>query len=940
MAKQPVKVKLFYSGAWQDHTADALIGEALGGQDITITHGRANEQEQAPPCQCGLTFKGHRFNPNNPTSDLYGLIGRNTPLRVELGTEHLGAVNSSATDTTAQVAPSITVPATPGEGIMFSAWMCPDGAATYTLPGTMSGGWEVADTRISMRVGRQLISASGATGTRTGTCSATEDYVALSVFIPGPTSDPTGSLDTAAGVATIDGTAGDWWLVIAGFSSDPATDAAVELRPPAAPWDTDGGGWIVLADTRSFQVADAEAEHLRMIAWIKQVRTTSSTHTVTLPPMATVDQQLMGVKRLPGAGVEAWSIRFNGEVASWTPKQSLGGPNIEPLQWVEVTAAGITRRLEQGADPLEDTVRRFVDQNRDQCIGYWPLSDPDGSTVALSGIGGASMKSGTVGQLSFSAPQFGQGEFPEWMPRGILTSGTVGQIIAPVDTDVTGGWVADFRYRAPHPSTWDGDLPQQTNLIVNDKNGVVWALLIRPVDDFVTLFINNAGDDEGTDLAMPEALVDGQPHHIRIRAFEGSGTSATLFVDIDGVALGFVTHTNIGSTAIQPPGSTSLEWTTTGVGVLPVALAQLALFVEPVPGLVGSAGAFTAYAGHALETTAERVLRLCDEEAVPLATVGDPALSVPSGPQYPDGFLTILAEAADTGQAMHGDAREIAAVRHRTLASLYNQTPVLELDYDAKEVAPPLDPVIDDQQTRNDVTVTGRTGGESRATLDTGPLSTQAPPNGVGRVRASYTANVMSPALLGDQAGWRLHWGTIGGVRFPQITVDLDASPALADAAGRVMSGDRITADNLPATITADLASLLCQGYTEVIGSHRRKITFNCSPYEPYQVGEVGHADYGVLQSDSAITAEALDTTETGIDINAGAGPDWVHEAGVDYDVEFGGEKVTVTAVGAMAGTFPNRTCTLTVTRSVNGVVKSHVSGTPIRFADRAYIGL
>jgi hypothetical protein len=93
-----------------------------------------------------------------------------------------------------------------------------------------------------------------------------------------------------------------------------------------------------------------------------------------------------------------------------------------------------------------------------------------------------------------------------------------------------------------------------------------------------------------------------------------------------------------------------------------------------------------------------------------------------------------------------------------------------------------------------------------------------------------------------------------------------------------------------------------------------------------------------MLLSDSAVTAEALDTTETGVDINAGAGPDWVYEA--DFDIVFGGEKVTVTAVSAMAGTFPNRTCTLTVTRSVNGIVKSHATGAPVSFFHRAHIGL
>jgi hypothetical protein len=74
------------------------------------------------------------------------------------------------------------------------------------------------------------------------------------------------------------------------------------------------------------------------------------------------------------------------------------------------------------------------------------------------------------------------------------------------------------------------------------------------------------------------------------------------------------------------------------------------------------------------------------------------------------------------------------------------------------------------------------------------------------------------------------------------------------------------------------------------------------------------------------------------VDISAGAGPDWSHEA--DFPIEIGGEVMTVTAVAAMAGTFPARTTTLTVTRSVNGIVKSHASGAPVEFHRRAHIGL
>src|SRR5690606_13346731 len=78
------------------------------------------------------------------------------------------------------------------------------------------------------------------------------------------------------------------------------------------------------------------------------------------------------------------TVRFAGEVASWTPLPALSGKDAQ--RRVKVQAAGITRRLGQGADPLLDAVHRFALQSG--AIDYWPLTDPKGSRQALSAIGG------------------------------------------------------------------------------------------------------------------------------------------------------------------------------------------------------------------------------------------------------------------------------------------------------------------------------------------------------------------------------------------------------------------------------------------------------------------------------------------------------------------------------------------------------------------------
>lgn len=92
-----VKVELFYDGAWHDISADVRTDTP-----VNITRGIANEGSRAEPASVTLLVNNGRSNvapdvigrysPRNPRSDLYGKIGRGTPLRVSAG---LGAATST-----------------------------------------------------------------------------------------------------------------------------------------------------------------------------------------------------------------------------------------------------------------------------------------------------------------------------------------------------------------------------------------------------------------------------------------------------------------------------------------------------------------------------------------------------------------------------------------------------------------------------------------------------------------------------------------------------------------------------------------------------------------------------------------------------------------------------------------------------------------------------
>ncbi|MFI0236320.1 carbohydrate binding domain-containing protein [Streptomyces sp. NPDC016845] len=74
-------VELWYDGDWQNITSHVRHGDR-----IQITRGRRAESGRPEPGSCRLTLSNRdaRYSPDNPVSPLYGKIGRNTAIRVQV----------------------------------------------------------------------------------------------------------------------------------------------------------------------------------------------------------------------------------------------------------------------------------------------------------------------------------------------------------------------------------------------------------------------------------------------------------------------------------------------------------------------------------------------------------------------------------------------------------------------------------------------------------------------------------------------------------------------------------------------------------------------------------------------------------------------------------------------------------------------------------------
>jgi len=77
-------VELFIQGTWVDITSYVMTRDGL--QRISIFRGQADEGNRTDPGRCTfqLNNRDGRFSPRNPVSPYYGLIGRNTPIRVSV----------------------------------------------------------------------------------------------------------------------------------------------------------------------------------------------------------------------------------------------------------------------------------------------------------------------------------------------------------------------------------------------------------------------------------------------------------------------------------------------------------------------------------------------------------------------------------------------------------------------------------------------------------------------------------------------------------------------------------------------------------------------------------------------------------------------------------------------------------------------------------------
>lgn len=603
---------------------------------------------------------------------------------------------------------------------------------------------------------------------------------------------------------------------------------------------------------------------------------------------------------------------FSGFVASIEPGWDMSGN----LPTAAITAAGLLRRLQAGKTPFRSPLYRAI--TRAAPVAAWMLDDPEGAAVAASAVVGGGPPLVPAGDVTFGTDSrlTGGGTTP--------TLATDGQLSATLPAyTVTTSQAIRMWFKAPTTGGAGAqlDILHATGLGTVDTYTVsITDAGIPPAGVIVNVtkagVIALAGDTAGG--GNPTNPFDATWHELFL-LFTQAGSDIMVDTYLDGVLSD--TETLTGATLGQITSITPLNESFTPLFNPAYWPGPLAVYADT--DAEPDYGAGDGYTG---ETATERLIRLCGEEGVPVTVIGDSTAAM--GPQGVDTLVNLLRECEEAcdGLLYDGVGFGLGLV---TGPSRYNAEAALALDIGEGHLAQPLAPVEDDQKITNDVTFTRKNGSSARFIQPDGMPRAVGGPGGIGTYDRSAQANLADDSGNLDRAAWEVHKGTVDEDRYATVALDLAAVPSLAPdwlaaSAGKV--GFRFTITGTPPEGPTGDVDLFAEGWSSYLDQFRWTASLNCAPASPWRVFAIEDDALGRLGFDGQNLASGVDADDTTWSVASPNLPLLTTSANFPddfpYYAEVDGEVVQITAT-----TGSSSPQTVTVVRSVNGVVKAHTTG-------------
>lgn len=893
-------VELFLNGGWRDVSSDVRAADG-----IVITRGRPNEAGQPQPSTCSLTLdnRSGNYSPRNPLSPYYGVLGRNTPIRVSINV---------AKDAFART--------------VVDGWGSADVGGSYSLVG--AGGTVLnSDAQVNSGVGKQSVPVTNAYRFLY-LPGVSYRNVEVAVTVTVPFTDVTGAVIEPAnillrgqsitdyyrvrvlittaeavtiGVVHYDNTVIAAEVTVSGLTH--ASGQALRVRAQVDGHTIRAKVWAAAAPEPYGWHVSAFTDRITGTGWVGIRSGVVSGNTNTLPIVFSYDDLIVR------------SVRFAGEVASWPQRWNTSGIDVT----APVEAASMLRRLAQGTSPQSSTLYRAITGLTIPAVAYWPCEEGSDSNSIASAVGGPAMF--VTGDTDFAAYGGFAASYPIPVPQTASTwSGPVptytatGEIQLSFITNVPGSGAANLSYF----------------MELTTQSGRTWSIryhtggsMSLQLWEYSTLLFDTgpvAFEVNGKDLRITLTLEqNGSNIDWELQSLKADATGGGL---ISGTQL----NRTVGR-ALRIRAFPHGEMTGVAMGHISVR--------KEVVNFWDQSTELRAFAG---ETVLERLLRLLEQNNID-ADFLTRSFGAAVGPQRPLPVLALLQECADADVSTLFDARSAASLLYRQLSTMYAQPATVTLDYTGGQIAPPFQPVDDDQSTRNDISVTRLNGSTARAVLETGRMSVRAPElGGVGSYTTAIEVNVARDDQLPDIAGWELNKGIADETRYPVVRVGLHypevaSDPVLALALLDLDVGDRFEVVNPMGGQTPDTIDQLVLGYTEAIYPFEHFLAINAAPASPYQVIVLDDST-SKLSTDGSTLAAGVTTTATSLSVTTLSGTLWKTGA-VSIPIRVGGEVMTVTNIAGSSS--PQ---TFTVVRSVNGITKLHSSGASVRLTRPAILAL
>lgn len=588
---------------------------------------------------------------------------------------------------------------------------------------------------------------------------------------------------------------------------------------------------------------------------------------------------------------------------------------------VPIRTGGIMRRLDIGTSLDQSAMRRAImgDAN---LLQYWPCEDGTGALTLASalGVGSPLALIGSVAPGSSTAVGAGTDALPvlstglTYMKGGVPTS----------PTPSTWTYCATF-YFTSVPVFTAGDGTSYLLYVPANQSGslVRWNLYWNDADDTVYLTVWTSSATVVT-VAGP-VLTNAQMINCWLTFWvsasqNGSNVDYAFGVERTTTSTSS-SQTQSGTINTQTVGQVDGMLVFNGKSAASTTVGHVFVLSRALTAsqTTPAYGAITAYVG---ETATARITRLCAEQGVPLVLTSAQGSSALMGAQPRGAFLNAL---RDCEKADQGVLYETGwGLGYQPINARYNLTPALVLDISQKHLSDVPEPTDDDQRLRNSWTVT-RPEGSPQTYTDAASQAAE------GEYPDTLAPNVQTDDQARQMAAWLTHVGTNPDARWPALPLAFHRGSAvgLIQPWEDMAFGQRVTIVNPPSQIAVagDLVDVIVEGKSERVDQFTWSAKLNTSPARPYIVLMLNDPTLGRISNASTLLA-AINTTDTSLSVattdTAKTSSLWTTSAAeLPFDIEINGERMTVASISGSSS--PQ---TFTVTRSVNGVVKSHLAHT------------